>query len=97
MSWVAKRSIMTTYTYLQNLKLKINAAITKRKFFEIVYSTKQAFYEITKNVLSSSGPDDDLGPHRRNPNFNARVSIFSQLSGQNLVQFREEHSVSYEL
>lgn len=62
-----------------------------------IFDQTGRYYKITKDVLSSGGPDDDLRPHRRNPNFNARVSIFSQLSGQNLVQLGEEHSVSYEL
>lgn len=28
----------------------------------------------TENVLSPSGPDDNLGPHRRNPNFDTWVA-----------------------
>ena len=55
------------------------------------------FYGITKNILSTSGPDDDLRPHRRNPDFDAGVAVFGQLSGQDLVQFGEEHSISDEL
>lgn len=53
--------------------------------------------QLTKNILCASGPDDDLGSHWRNPNFNTRVSIFGKLSSQNLIKLSEEYSVGDEL
>lgn len=43
--------------------------------------------------MSPSGFDNDLGLHRRNPNFNVGVAIISKLFGQHLVQLIEEHYV----
>lgn len=51
----------------------------------------------TKNILSTSGPDDNLSAHRRDPNFDAGVPVLRQLSGQNLIKLREEDSIGHEL
>jgi ATP-dependent protease Clp ATPase subunit len=51
----------------------------------------------TKNILGTSSPDDDLGAHGSNPNFNTRVPILSQFSSQYLVQFCVENSIRNKL
>lgn len=52
---------------------------------------------ITEYVLGTSGSDDDLRPHRRDPNLHTRVSILGKLSCQNLVQLGKENPVRNEL
>jgi len=47
--------------------------------------------------LGSCSSDDDFGAHRRNPHLYAGVTVLRQLSRQNLIQFREKHSISHEL
>ena len=59
--------------------------------------TRQRKIDLTEHVLSSSSPNDDLSPHWGNPNFNTRVTILSELSGENLVELREEDSISHKL
>lgn len=51
----------------------------------------------TKNILCTSGSDNNLSAQWSDAHFNARVSVSSQLSGKELVQLSVEHSVSYEL
>ena len=47
--------------------------------------------------MGAGGSDDDLGAHGSNSDFDSRVSILSELPSQDLVEFREEDSVSDEL
>lgn len=85
---------------------KIDAQLTMRyswnvlNFQQIYTASKQereCIIDDTKNILSTSGPDNDLSAHRSDPNFDARVAILSKLSGQNLIKLREEHPIGDEL
>lgn len=58
---------------------------------------RECIIDDTKNILSTSGPDNDLSAHRSDPNFDAGVAILSKLSGQNLIKLREEHPIGDEL
>lgn len=52
---------------------------------------------LTKDILGAGGADDDLSPHGRNPNLDAGVAVLRQLTGEHLVQLREEHSIGHKL
>lgn len=52
---------------------------------------------LTEDILGAGGADDDLGPHGRNPNLDAGVAVLRQLTGEHLVQLREEHSIGHKL
>lgn len=66
-------------------------------YLQSLPTTRQRKIDLTEHVLSSSSPNDDLSPHWGNPNFNTRVTILSELSGENLVELREEDSISHKL
>lgn len=53
-------------------------------------SEKNSF---TENVLNPSGPDDNLGPRRRNPDFDALIAVLRELSRQHLIQLRISHKL----
>lgn len=50
---------------------------------------------LTEDRLSACGTDDDLGSHGSNADFNARVSIFTKLALEQLVEFGKEDAVLY--
>lgn len=52
---------------------------------------------LTKHILSTSGPDNDLRPHGSDADLHTRVAILSQLPSQELVELGIENSVSDEL
>lgn len=56
-----------------------------------------SIYLGTKNVLSTSGSNDDFSSHGSNPNFNSRVTILRQLSCQHFVQLRKKYTIRYKL
>ena len=48
---------------------------------------------LAQNVLGPGGHDDDLGPGRGDPDFDAGVTILGQLTSQELVQLGFENAV----
>jgi len=51
----------------------------------------------SQNILGAGGTDDDLSTHGGDTDFNARVTIFTELTGEELVEFGVEDTVSDEL
>lgn len=52
---------------------------------------------LTQHVLSAGGPDDDFSAERSHAHFNARVTISSELTGEQLVELGVENAVRDEL
>ena len=51
----------------------------------------------TQHVLRPGCPDDDLCPHGRHADLDARVAVLRQLACEELIQLGVEHTVCHEL
>ena len=60
-------------------------------------SNYESSLELTQDILSASGADDDLSSHGGDANFHPGVAILGELPGEKLVKLGEEHTVCYEL
>lgn len=65
---IIRRKLIIQCTYYAILVL-LYRGLGKIKIVSVIW--------ITENILSASGTNDDLGPHRSDSDLNARVTIFS--------------------